>query len=267
MAERTNYRAYLSWTKFKSTWGYSDDTDESTVKSTILDVSKRIEEFTRRNFIPVTESRDFDFENGYYLWLDKDLVELTSVVNDGDTIDSGDIFEYPPNESWTRRIELDKSSGSFFDWSDTKQQCITVTGKWGFCDDYEDTGATIGETLTASDTTVTVSDGTLIEEYWSLLVGSEQMFVKDVSTNNLTVIRGTNGTTADSHSNATAIYRYMPPDDVERACYVLVARWLKRGEASWADRTGSSEAGFTIYGVMPEEVRAILSRYVWHGIP
>jgi len=264
MAERTSYRNYISYNKFKNDAGVPDDSDETKIKRAIRDASRRIEEFTGRKFIPCTATRTFDFQHGYYLWLDDDLIERTSVVNDGDTITAADILEYPPT-GWTRRLEINRSSSSFFNWTSTPQQCIQVTGKWSYCDDYEDTGTTTAASLSASDTVVTVADGHQIEEGWCLLVESEQMFVSDVSINSVTVIRGVNGTTAATHATGTTIYRYQPPDDIERACYVLTARWLKRGEASWADRTGSPEAGYEIYGEMPGEVKEILLHYRWLG--
>ena len=80
MAERTSYRNYISYNKFKNDAGIPDDSDETKIKRAIRDASRRIEEFTGRKFIPFTATRTFDFQHGYYLWLDDDLIERTSVA-------------------------------------------------------------------------------------------------------------------------------------------------------------------------------------------
>jgi hypothetical protein len=65
---------------------------------------------------------------------------------------------------------------------------------------------------TGTGTTVAVPDGTLwsfgaIGEWQTGTVGFEQFYVQSVSGNNLTVTRGVNGTTAESHANGDAVIR------------------------------------------------------------
>ncbi len=67
-------------------------------------------------------------------------------------------------------------------------------------------------TTTTTSTTVAVPDGTLwtfgaIGEWQTGTVGYEQFYVQSVSSNNLTVIRGVNGTTAESHTSGDAVIR------------------------------------------------------------
>lgn len=270
MAVISDFRDYISYDLFKILGNIPDNNDEALIKAIIKSVSRRIEDYCNGvHFIPVTETRTFDFYNGYVLWLDKHLCYLTTLTNNGSAIASGDILEYPPSEPWTRRIEISRSSSSFFTWSDQPEQCTTVLGRWAYSEDYEDTGAALNAAISSATATTFQSTPTTadIEEGWCALVGDEQMYVKDVTGtdgyNTVTVVRGVNGTDAATHSISTVIYRYVVPRDVEHACYVLTQRWLIRGQASWADRTGSPEAGYTMYGIMPAEVRAILDRYKW----
>jgi hypothetical protein len=67
-------------------------------------------------------------------------------------------------------------------------------------------------TTTTTSTTVAVPDGTLwdfgaIGEWQTGTVGYEQFYVVSVSSNNLTVIRGYNGTTAETHTSGDRVVR------------------------------------------------------------
>lgn len=265
MAARTDYRVYCSYDAFLRNSGLPRGDEEDKIKAILRDVSTTIETYCRgRHFIPTTKALSLDYQSSYVLDLPDDLLSLTTLTYDSETIDTDDALFYPVSTEWKRRIEMDKSSGSIFMYSNTRQQAITVTGTWGYTDDFEDTGATVNESLTAADTTVTVATADAIEEYWCLLVDTEQLFVTSVNVqaNTIDVRRGVNGTTAATHDSATAIYRYMPPNDIERACYIAAMRWRIRGEAAWADRTGTPMTGYTVYGELPAEVKLILAPYV-----
>ena len=77
-------------------------------------------------------------------------------------------------------------------------------------DVLEDRAFQDSSTTTGTGTTIAVPDGTLysvgaVVEWQTGTVGYEQMYVDDIAGNNLTVIRGYNGTTAETHTSGDAV--------------------------------------------------------------
>jgi|GEM_PF-2456180 len=161
-------------------------------------------------------------------------------------------------------------------WTGTPLKANKMIGVWGWSDDTEDTGATVlNDPLAIGGTSLTVLTGT-IETGWMLLIGDEQVFssvVTEGATNDtVTIVRAQNGTTAAAHVATTAISRYVPPDDIEALCGIIVARLYHRGATKWSDTpaggtirwgdaVGSPDAGVLYYHALPAEARAIIDRY------
>jgi len=55
--------------------------------------------------------------------------------------------------------------------------------------------------MTTTKTTVAVGDGTEFQIDQTILIGSEQMLITGIFTNDLTVTRALNGTTAVAHAD------------------------------------------------------------------
>ena len=72
---------------------------------------------------------------------------------------------------------------------------------------------------------------TIATQDLDLLIGSEQMLINDISTNDLTVARGLNGTTGAAHSDDSDIYILRWPASVERAALIQTARiWTRAAD-------------------------------------
>jgi hypothetical protein len=71
-----------------------------------------------------------------------------------------------------------------------------------------DTGSQIqvGRTVAASDRVLAVTRGSVFASGQTILIGAEQLQVASVTGNNLTVVRGANGTFAQNHEGGAAIY-------------------------------------------------------------
>lgn len=71
-----------------------------------------------------------------------------------------------------------------------------------------DTGSQIqvGRTVAASDRVLAVTRGSVFASGQTILIGAEQLGVASVTGNNLTVVRGANGTIAQNHEGGAAIY-------------------------------------------------------------
>lgn len=134
-----------------------------------------------------------------------------------------------------------------------------------------DTSADLNDTLTADlkDQTVTVSDGTKVHQGEVIQLESEQMLVRSIAGNDLsvdrayngttlaahstginvyalrslTVVRGVNGTTAAAHDTATTIRKYVVPADIVELCIAEAIAHLKQDQSGWTGQISGGEAG------------------------
>ncbi len=249
------------------------DTTTVTDKDDLIDeviasASEFIEEYTDRVFIPWTGTKEFDYQTPGKLWLGTDLISATPTITcaGGDrTIASGDYFLYPLNAldrnkpyEWIEILRTD----TYFSYDDTRQSDITVAGKWGYCEITKAlTTINEGAEYSSSDTTLTVTSGTLVEVGLTLLIDTEQLFVENIATNNATVIRGVNGTTAAAHANGATVSGVYPPMQIRQATNALAARAFMRGSSQWTDRALQGETSFSYYKAMPAEVKAMLNLF------
>lgn len=165
-----------------------------------------------RHFYPVTKKREYPWpqKDGHAssLFLDQDLIAITALTKDGDdetAITSGDYFLEPVNDGPPfSRIDIDSASGNFFSSaSDSAQRAVRVTGRWGYNEDTEAAGTVDDSSgISASDTTLEVSDASLIDVGNVIFIGMEAIFVKERATKDT----GANLDTADltrDESNVT----------------------------------------------------------------
>ena len=220
-------RWYISLDALKDELGIASATTtyDAMLKRQIERASMWLERETGRMFYPVTATRAFDVPEDVprqAIWLFDDLLAVTSITDDQGSVDSGEYFLYPANHPPYQRIELLSSSRQWV-WTDSRQQAVSIAGRWGYSEQTLDTGVTLGAAVESTTaTSITVSDGALIEVGWCLLIGSEQLFVSAVSDNTVTVQRGNNGTTAATHADGATILRYVP-DPAAEECVILIA--------------------------------------------
>jgi hypothetical protein len=150
--------------------------------------SRQIERFTRRFFIPRTETRKYywpqETVTSWRLWLDQGIISVSSLTTDnGDTtIPSTNYFLEPLNFGPPYdRIEINLATSSFFSARTTRQRAIAVTGDWGW-DANTQAAGTLAAAMDASQTTLDCSDASLIEVGDTLLIESERLFVSGRST-------------------------------------------------------------------------------------
>ena len=201
-----------------------------------------------RTFIPRTETLTFSVEREVNELLTPDLVAVSTLKADED-VDG--VYEVSwaathylllpanaqPTKAWGRPytsiLALARGTKQVFLPGQNNYQ---VVARWGYREHAEASGATVNETYTSSDVTLTVSSGAAFAIGQTLLVESEQLLITNIATNDLTVVRGMNGTTAASHASGTAISILRVPPSVERAALELASRlW---DQAPDFDRTG-----------------------------
>lgn len=310
--------------------------------------AREIEGITHRIFIPKTQVRNYRWPQrdgrGYVLFLDEDLISVSALTKDDDTataIAAADYFLEPSNFGPPYdRIEIDLASTAFFSSNLTPQRAVRVTGSWGYsanteaagalaeADDGSETaldvtdssligigdtllltseqmfvraksllttGTTLNDTLTASkaDTGVTVASGAAIKDGEVITLDAERMYVESISGNDLTVIRGydgstlaahttgitvyaprtltvdraVNGTTAATHADTLAILRYVAPYDVVNLCEAIAIFEYMQSRGGRTGVVGSGEGAVEITGRTIAALKdGVRKRYLRHAV-
>ena len=154
---------------------------------------------------------------------------------------------------------------------------MLVTGR-SWLDSVQDLQAPL--TASAANTTVAVSTGSVFAPDEMILLDSERMLVVDVAGNNLTVKRawdgsalaahtapdvyvsrtltvqrGRLGTTATTHSDATAISRWIPPHLINQLAIAETLNALQQEGSAYARVVGTGETAIEARGVGLADIR------------
>lgn len=194
-------------------------------------------------FVPILESReiqvDMDRVDSYRntFSLDTPLLSLTAVtLNNAALVVGTDVVAYPSISNPIYRLRLPDYGRSwypnYFLTSLTAPPTVTITGLWGFHQDYAHAWL-LADSLAAAITTsgvntLTVTNVDQTDDYGhapaisagSLLrIDDEYMDVTatNTTTNVVTVRRGVNGSTATTHVISTSVYVYQVEEPVQRA--------------------------------------------------
>jgi hypothetical protein len=280
-----NLNTYATLTAFRDRQGLaaSDTADDGRMLAKLRAASAQIDRYTGRTFIPVVASRRFDWCSARtLLFRGFDLLELTGVANgDGTTIDPAAVIALGGINGPIVGVELDVTK-AFFVYLTTKTRALTVSGVWGWHDDYADAWKPSGDAIpgggiTSGATTCTVAsvggvDGWNLSPRFQpgqvLKVDSEYMHLvaANSGTNTLTVVRGANGSTAASHAAAAPISIYAPPADIAEIA-LRWAGWLYKMEDAGDFGGASAEpaiGGINVPPAIPPDLAQTLAN-LRHG--
>jgi len=222
----------------------TDTTDDSQLRRYIAQVSRRIDSAVgsrmRPAFAPYLESRQYlitgrNVDSHYNTFLMKDYcLELTAVVRGSTTITSTTEL-YNPYNNVAQALRITSWGSSWYDslsGSDTPPAFVTVTGYWGWNEDWANAWSSVdtvkdGAGINASITTITVDnvDGADLDGFTPrfsaghlIKIDSEYLDVTatDTGTNTVTVRRGVNGTTAATHLVNAPISVYQVDERIRR---------------------------------------------------
>lgn len=264
-------QTYVSLKDFKGAGiaNLTGDAYDSRLLPHLEAVSRQIEAYLGgRWFYPRIETRYFPGDGGnVQKFPGLDIISISALLEDttGDatydtTWASSDYIlapyeNDPTNLSYPKpygKLEVDqRSTGSKTSFG-KGQQRFKMTGKFGFCELTEATGATINEgaQFSSSDTTLTVDVGSYISVGDTLVIESEYLYVSGQevgSGNDFTVVRGMHGSTAAAHDDGTAISRLVYPRNLVQACIEHASRHWGRGPTNYMeDARLSDERGFTL---------------------
>jgi hypothetical protein len=143
------------------------------------------------------------------------------------------------------------------------QKTLTILGEWGWQDETEltDNAVNDGSNIDASQTTITYDGSGDLSAGEILLLDSEQIYVRSLTSTVLTVDRGVNGSTAATHNDDAAFSRYKYPSDVVEACLAIARdRWRSR-EAGTTAVIGTAGAAITRPGAEERAILRTLTHY------
>jgi len=266
--------SYATLTEFQS-WKdvtETDTTDDTVIEDILEAASRYIDGATARTFYPRVQTRYYDIPSSgsRQLDLDDDLLEIITLTNGDDVeVESTEYNLIGKNQSPHYAIKLKASSSVYwnYDSSGNWELIIDALAIWGYHDQYAtrawSTGSTINESaeFSSSDVTLTTAAGTLFSDSDQLLkIDDEILRTTAKSTDDLTVVRGENGSTAAAHDDGTTIYIWQPIHDIQAACLQIAHSYYSRryGENESADSV------ITVGGVVitPRDIPGIAAQTV-----
>ena len=253
--------------------------DDARLLALIEAVSRVIDRYCGRHFYSMKSAKRFDGNGGVSL-LVPDLISIDSGgLKTDDNKDRSfettwattDYLLLPTNADPTNsddpearpysRIEVDRDAGSKASFP-SGRELVQVTGEWGYRRHLKRAAETADAIADATTNSVTVSARTDVEAGHTLLVDSEQLYVKSYSGNTLTVARGVNGTAAATHSGGTVIDIYRRPGPIVEAAIMQSARLWRRKDSAFSNFTGFPETGQARIAVgIDADVAMLLGQY------
>lgn len=222
---------YTSLDDVKTRLGITATTDDALLGMLIEQASRDADEYCGRHFYVETSTRYFDTQK----WRDRfsmdDVLSISTFTVDaelddtwdGETWDATDYYLLPYN-TWPKTMVVVAREGDYWLPENTVRYA-KITGSFGYGDGARQSPVdSITQTITVASTTGTsvTASASGIKAGWTLLVGTEQMFVSAVSGTTLTCKRGVNGTTAAIHAAAAAsVYCY--PSNVKRYAEIIAS--------------------------------------------
>ncbi len=215
-------------------------TDQLELLRVIEQASRQVDEFSQRIFYTLEDTRYYDGKGFTQLWLPDDVLSITAlkIDEDGDLAyelsltEETDFWLWPDNEDPKIRLDVNPESSNLSAWPSGRKR-IEIEGAFGYSDVTEATGDTVqSDPLAAGGTTLAVTDGANFAIGQPLLIEIEQLYISAISTNDLTVTRGVNGTTDAEHVKTTAITRYVYDARAVGATLMWAGRLWKRRETA-----------------------------------
>ena len=232
----------------------SGSEDDGRLLMLLESVSRQVDAYCNRHFFAHRAAMVFDGDGSTALR----IPDLVSVDTDGlATDDDGDrLFEVAWDESdyLLHPANADPAGGhdlaSPYTWvlTDTEAGArsgfpagtrrLRIAGEWGYWRRLRPASESLSGALEAGDSEIDVSGGSDVEAGHTLLVGSEQIYVRGRTANKLDVLRGVNGTDAAAHTSGAGIGIYQYPGPVSEAVIIQASRLWKRKDSAFADASG-----------------------------
>ncbi len=261
--------SYVDLATLKTACGLAttDTADDAVLLSCAESASREADDWCSRHFYSAVDVRTYTARNATILLLPDDLLSITTLETDDDS------FTYP--DAWSATDYLLQPSNVFPKWKVIRRHSsdywfpsqpdgVQISGIFGYGDGesaspWKASGATITVNSTTG-TTLTASSGAAFRVGQTIRVGSEQCYISAIATNNLTAIRGVNGTTAAIHTTVAASIAQYPRPVVEATLRLAQRSWRLRSAPFGV--SGSAEMGTeTVYPRGDQDIWGRLGPY------
>lgn len=151
---------------------------------------------------------------------------------------------------------------------------IFITGYWGYNPEYAESWVDTLEVVESGGIIATVTElnqadadaldeigETRFSEGDMIQIDDELMWVTDIDTNVVTVLRGRSGSVAAIHTEGTPILRYAVPHDIQEMCLVIAKTW-RDADDSVGGRQGVSEVSIGVELGIPKDVEQQIRGYI-----
>jgi hypothetical protein len=125
---------YTTWAAVKTYLDITGTGDDALGALLVNRVTDAIDRYCRRRFRAVTATRTFDVPEGDTLFLDDDLLSITTLTNgDGNVVTSASYVLLPKNNLPKYAIRLKENASTVWEGSTTTDyQAISIAGSWGY---------------------------------------------------------------------------------------------------------------------------------------
>ena len=226
--------------KSPSVLNLTDDAHDDRLLTLAENVSRQIDRFCNRHFYCLKATRVFDGRAGDTL-LVPDLISIdpdglkTDDDLDGDfetTWPESDYLLYPANADPAAGLDVSypynklvvNTATGLRQTFPAGRRAVRVNGQWGYWIRLSMAEGSLEEDLDPGEKDVTLTSVTGISPGHTILVDSEQMYVRAIVGSTLTVTRAVNGTTAATHQVGAEVRLFAYPGPVTEATILQVSR-------------------------------------------
>lgn len=236
------------------------------VSDQIRAVSDEIMQICNRSFVPYVASLDWRYRDAIYidgsLWLKEDLLLPTAFEIGGVTVDPANYIGLPSHALPYMALAYDTTGLSGL--STALGAGYLLTGTWGYVENLTQAWTTVitSYSMTEGDTVLPVPTvgANAFETLQYLRCESEMMQVvsRNPTDNEITVLRGVNGSTAIAHS-AKALQKFIVTPAIAQAATAWAAyRYQRRTDVG---QTVQLPDGSVVIANGPEGVAKALVQY------
>jgi hypothetical protein len=201
-----------------------DASDDDVIDSMIETASRRVDDICGRKFYPSVLAEKYDIPDDDTIWFDDDLLAVITFLNgDATAIASTEYLLKPANYYPKYSLQMSDVTSVIFNTntSASSMQVLSVTGIWGYHNDYarawKSAGTIAAAWASTTTLTATMTAGHTLDAAGGqiLKIDNELFNSTSVVANTLTVqARGDNGSTAATHLITAPVYVWTPLKDI-----------------------------------------------------
>ena len=228
--------------------------DDGRLLMLLESVSRQVDAYCNRHFFTLRRAMALDGDGSTALRI-PDLVSVDTnglaTDEDGDRVfedvwDESDYLLHPANADPTGGHDMsspytgllvDTEAGDRGAFAAGTRR-VRIAGEWGYRRRIWLASESLDAPLDAELGDIEVSGGQDIGVGHTLLVGSEQIYVRGRDGDRLAVLRGVNGTEAAAHAAGAEVGIYQYPGPVSEAVIIQASRLWKRKDSAFVDATG-----------------------------